>query len=479
MGATIELPVWLAAVAGILAAVALLDRLLVPGTRWLLRRRLNRVIDELNTRLKLRLAPFKLTRRQILIDRLTWDPQVLEAAEAQADAAGVPREAVMMEVRRFAREIVPAFNAYLYFRVGYWLAKRIARALYRVRLGYADEAALARIDPRATVVFVMNHRSNMDYVLVGYLAADQTALSYAVGEWAKVWPLQQLIRAMGAYFIRRNSGDPLYRRVLERYVHMATEAGVTQAIYPEGGLSRDGKLRTPKLGLLDYMVKAFDPFGARDLVFVPVALNYDRVLEDRSLLRSLDQAAPRRSAGFALKTTLGFAARNVRQMIGRRWYRFGYACANFGSPLSLRDWLDRRGTDLRRLPKDARFGEVEALAQELMRRVAAAMPVLPVSLIAALFVRHPGRRFSELELKAAAHGLMRRLEQDGAHVYIPRADQDYAIAVGLRMLTLRRLVEAADGLYAAREPELPVLRYYANAIDHLLPADDAGTRAAQ
>ena len=471
MGATIELPMWLAAVAGMLAAVALLDRLLVPGTRWLLRRRLNRVIDELNTRLKLRLPPFKLTRRQILIDRLTWDPQVLEAAEAQADAAGVPREAVMAEVRRFAREIVPAFNAYLYFRVGYWLAKRVARALYRVRLGYADEAALARIDPRATVVFVMNHRSNMDYLLVGYLAADQTALSYAVGEWAKVWPLQQLIRAMGAYFIRRNSGDPLYRRVLERYVHMATEAGVTQAVYPEGGLSRDGRLRAPKLGLLDYMVKSFDPYGPRDIVFVPVALNYDRVLEDRTLLRSLDRAAPRRGAGFALRTTLGFIVRNVRQMFGRRWYRFGYACANFGSPLSLRAWLAERAVDLRRLPKDARFAEVEPLAQELMRRVAAAMPVLPVSLIAALFVREPGRRYSELELKAAAHALMRRLELDRAHVYIPRADQDYAIAVGLRMLTLRRLVETADGLYAAHAPELPVLRYYANAIDHLLRAD--------
>ena len=80
---------------------------------------------------------------------------------------------------------------------------------------------------------------------------------------------------MGAYFVRRNSNDPLYRRVLERYVHMATEAGVAaQAIFPEGGLSRDGRLREPKLGLYDYMLKSFDPAGAHDIVFVPVALNY-------------------------------------------------------------------------------------------------------------------------------------------------------------------------------------------------------------
>ena len=102
-------------------------------------------------------------------------------------------------------------------------------------------------------------------------------------------PLQQLIRALGGYFVRRNSGRGLYRRVLESYVAMAVENGVAQAVYPEGGLSRDGRLRPPKLGLIDYMLKAFDPEGPRDLLFVPVGINYDRVLEDRSLLLSLDQ----------------------------------------------------------------------------------------------------------------------------------------------------------------------------------------------
>ena len=101
----------------------------------------------------------------------------------------------------------------------------------------------------------------MDYVLAAFLAAERTALSYAVGEWARIWPLQQLIRAMGAYFVRRNSGDPLYRIVLDRYVQMATTAGVTQAVFPEGGLTVDGLLRAPKFGLLDYMLKGFDANG--------------------------------------------------------------------------------------------------------------------------------------------------------------------------------------------------------------------------
>ena len=182
----------------------------------------------------------------------------------QATAAATSRETgealgpMWRRVDRYAREIVPSFNAYLYFRIGYAIARAVARMLYRVRIGYVDEAALARIDPKSTIVFVINHRSNMDYVLVAFLAAERAALSYAVGEWARIWPLQQLVRAMGAYFVRRNSGDALYRTVLARYVQMATEAGVTQAVFPEGGLSVDGRLRPPKFGLLDYMLKGFD-----------------------------------------------------------------------------------------------------------------------------------------------------------------------------------------------------------------------------
>src|SRR5947209_8517920 len=222
---TVTLPFWLVVLVLLLAAWSALDHILLPGARWFLRRRVNRVLEEINTRLKIRIPPFKLTRREVLIDRLLYDPAVQQAADVESNESGAPREVVQARVRRYSREIVPAFNAYIYFRFGYWLARNLARSLYRVRLGYSDEEGLASIATDATVVFLINHRSNMDYILVSYLAAEKAALSYAVGEWARIWPLQTLIRAMGAYFVRRNSKDPLYRKVLERYVAMATEIG--------------------------------------------------------------------------------------------------------------------------------------------------------------------------------------------------------------------------------------------------------------
>ena len=461
----VTLPFWLTAVLILLAAVALVDRLLRPSVRWLLRRRVERVLDEVHTRLQIRIQPFKLNRRQTLIESLTHDPEIVAEAERFATANDLPRRQVAERVERYAREIVPAFNAYVYFRFGYWLSRRLARALYRVRLGAVDDDSLAAVPADSTVVFVMNHRSNMDYILVSYLAAERTALSYAVGEWARIWPLESLVRSMGAYFVRRRSRNDLYRKVLRRYVETATRQGVTQAVFPEGGLSRDGLMKPPKLGLLDYMMSDFDPDGLRDIVVVPVGINYDRVLEDRTLLLDLEPGAPRRNA---VGGTLAFLWSNLALLARGRWYRFGYACVGFGRPVSMRAWLAQRRLDFRRLERGERFARLGELAEELMAEVGRAIPVLPVALVATVLLRRPERALSELEIKSAVLGLMERMEAAGGSVYVPRENREYALEVGLRMLRLRRLVEeAGDGLLCARTEELPLLRYYANSITHL------------
>jgi glycerol-3-phosphate O-acyltransferase len=460
----ITVPLWLAIAVALLAAWAAYEHLLMPALRWMVTHPANQVIDDISSRLRIGIRPFQRTRRQALVQRLATDPKVQQAAEHYARNNRVPLPAVLKKVERYAREIVPAFNAYLYFRIGYWLGRAIARTLYRVRLGYIDAEGIARIDPDATVVLVMNHRSNMDYVLAGFMAADQAALSYAVGEWARIWPLSALIRAMGAYFVRRNSGDELYRRVLERYIVMATEAGVPQAVFPEGGLSRDGRMREPRLGVLDYMMRGFRADGERDLVFVPLGVNYDRVLEDRTLLLSAE--VPRKRFR-TLRGTWRFVLQNLLLVLKGEWRRFGYACVNFGSPVSMREYCRRRNVDFQRLGGAERRQAMVELGAELMQAVGRVVPVVPVAVMATVFVRHPERALSELELKAEVAPLVAALEARGAHIYVPRGDFDYALTVGLRMLRLRKLVEDRDGLYQARSSELELLRYYSNSIAHL------------
>jgi glycerol-3-phosphate O-acyltransferase len=466
MDDSVHLPLWFAALAGALAAWALIEHFLVPALRWMATQPGNRVIDQLSQRLRIGIRPFQRTRRQALIHRLLTDPKVQQATERFAVEKKIPLATAMKRVETYATEIVPRFNAYLYFRVGYWIGRAISRLFYRVRIGYIDSAGIAAIDPDATVVLVMNHRSNMDYVLAGYLAADQAALSYAVGEWARLWPLSALIRAMGAYFVRRNSGDDLYRRVLERYIAMATEAGVPQAVFPEGGLSRDGRLGEPRLGVLDYMMRGFRIDGERDLVFVPLGLNYDRVLEDRTLLASLDGKKAGRLR--TVSGTFGFVLHNLLLMVRSEWRRFGYACVNFGSPLSMREYCRTRNLDFQKLTGEPRRQAMATLGTELMQAVGRVVPVVPVALMASVFRAHPEGAFSELELKAEVERLLERLQAAGARVYVPRGDLDYALTVGLRMLRLRHLVVEKDGVFSINPAEEALLGYYANSIAHLL-----------
>ncbi len=463
----VTLPFWIIVLLVLFGGFGLLDRIIRPGVRWFFRRKANRAIEELNNRLHLRIQPFKTTRRQTLIDQLLLDPHVVKAVEQHVGEAGVPRDVAMAKAERYAREIVPAFNAYAYAGIGARLSRWVSTFLYRVRLGDRDAEALSSIDPEATVVFVMNHRSNVDYLLVTYLASASATLSYAVGEWARIWLLQNLIRAMGAYFIRRESGNLLYRRVLARYVAMASRSGVTQAIFPEGGLSRDGLLREPKFGLLSYMISDFDPDEHRDVVFVPVGVNYDRVLEDRVLLSAGDQKIGQRTFRFGFLEVTGFVLKMMLLWVQGRFFRYGYACASFGAPVSLKDWSKKHRTGFAGQSEKRLFANVEKFGSDLMDRVGMAVPALPVALVATLFEEAGNSGLGILELRSKVYHLLQELEQAGAHVHLPRSDMDYAISTGLRMLTMRRVVAEEAGHYTVASDQMDLIGYYANSIRHL------------
>ena len=464
----ITISLWLFLLLVGIAILAVLDKILIPSTRWFIRRKINRVLNEISTRLDIEIRPFQLTKRQVLIDRLAYDAKVLQAVQDHAERHDMPLEVAQKKALTYAREIVPSFNAYLYFRIGYWMAKKVARILYRVRVGLLDNDQFSEVDPESTVVFVMNHRSNMDYILVAFLAAERTTLSYAVGEWARIWPLQTLIRAMGAFFVRRNSGtNPLYRRILERYVQMATTEGVCQAVFLEGGLTRDGLLHEPKLGLVDYMLRNYAPASARDIVFIPVGVNYDRTLEDRSLLRDLDPAAKKRSRWYIFRTTLRFVRRSLVLMVLNRWERYGYACVNFGHPLSMRSYCQEHGIDFSQLEREVRFPEIRRLCHILMGGVQQVIPVLPVSLVATVFLESGNRPIDLLEIEDRSAKLIRELQASGGPVFeISRSSLAHVIAGAVHLLKLRRLVSNENDTYRIVPQEQALMQYYANAIAH-------------
>ncbi|MEP2954289.1 MAG: 1-acyl-sn-glycerol-3-phosphate acyltransferase [Sulfitobacter sp.] len=457
MTQTVQLPLWLFILIVVFAAVTALSHFLLPSVRWFFRRRLERAVERLNKRLTRPIEPFKLARRHDMIQRLIYDPEVSQEIVNYARSNGVPENVAFQKAREYAREIVPRFSAFAYFSFGIRLARLLTNTVYRVETAVSNESTFTALPRDATVVFIMNHRSNMDYMLVTYLAARSSALSYAVGEWARVWPLSTLIRSMGAYFIRRRSRGALYRKVLARYVQMATTGGVTQAFYPEGGLSLTGALQPPKVGLLSYVVEGFDPEGERDIIFVPVAINYDRILEDRVLIAAGKRGD--RRFGARITVVVGFVLRKIWRRMRGRDTRFGTAAVTFGDPLSLR----RTGADV----------PVSDLSEMLMDRIAQAMPVLTVPLIARVMLQAKGS-LSEAELLAKVAAT---LEQMPLRNRVPKPDvlPDRVARATARLKKRGVISEDAQGLQIVAGQE-PVLAFYANSIAHF-PSEDAAPAA--
>jgi glycerol-3-phosphate O-acyltransferase len=447
---------WLLALAGLLLLVGL-RRIIRRGFRRLVWRHALRTRRELGFRLN----PVTVTRKQRLKLDLLGDPELRTRITDLAAQTDRDEASLLADVSLYLDEIIPNFNLITTYTFGKRLAGWLLRTCYRVRIGRSAEAALNRIPRDASVVYVMNHRSNADYLLVAFLLANRVSISYAVGEWARVWPLEGLFRSFGSFFVRRRFRDPLYHAVLERYVQRAVAQGTPQGIFIEGGLSRDGRLQAPKLGLLDYMLRA----GAKELVFIPVGINYDRVVEDSNLVREA-LGKPRRSPLALLRRTALWLLGLVWRGATRRFHRFGYAVANFGQPIFARAALE--GADLRTLDWEARRPLLEAFAETLVRAVGTEVPITPVAAVAWVYRELGEPAAGRAQLRDRMLEVLGHAQERGLPLYLPRGSYQRAFDVGLRVLLLRRILVLEEGHLVLRPHKGALLDYYANGVAHLL-----------
>lgn len=441
----------------------------VLGRRWL--RTLGR---RSILRFRARVDSFKLERRQAVRDELLADPVIGAAIAAHAAAHGGARDAAVDRVERYVDEIVPFFNVLSYYRIGYTLARRVIRLFYRVTVEYEDRAAVLGLPRHDVAVYVANHRSNMDYVVVTYVLAGVVSISYAVGEWARTWPLEHLFKSFGSYFIRRGFREPLYHAVLARYVQLITRHRVTQGIFPEGGLSRDGRIRPPKIGLFDYLLGTLgDPAFAGDIWIVPVGINYDRVLEDRTLTRELIPGARRPWRVVQLAQALGFLVSNGIRLIAGRASRYGRVGICFGTPISARRWFARHAPGALELPRAERLPEIQRFAQVVMGSVGAVVPATAVPVAATALLALGSSVVSDAQVVAGMAEVLERLRAVGvrgeAASESPEALWDRALAT----FRLRRFVVRQADHHVILPNARPLLEYYANSIAHLLGSERA------
>lgn len=478
---------WLAATLGALSVVLLflvLGVLVANDLRLNFRRWLRRVLtadqQRLLSRFRTRLDPYKFEKKRHVRRRLVEDERLHEDLLAYAEESGERIEPMLTRVVDYADEIIPFFNVVSYYRVGYTVAALAIRTLYKPWIERADLDRLAAFmrraeDEGATVVIVMNHRSNADFVLVGYMLARSIALSYAVGEWARVWPLEWLFKSFGSYFVRRGCKDPVYHLTLRRYLQIISEEGVTQGIFLEGGLSRDGLLRPAKCGLLDSLSTLPPrPDGRpRPIYFVPVGINYDRVLEDEMLTSGTEGAD---GMGKGLKYNLSALSRvgrylfsNLPRYVINRVRKFGYAGVAIGEPVTLAELFEQPLSDIAQLGREARKPAMQAAADRLLGKIGEVVPVTPVALVTAAILGRDlevdeEHHLTEDELRARVEHLVEALKASGAKVVAADRGLGHVLHVGLTILKNREHLRAVGGVVTTDKRIRHLLRYYANGI---------------
>lgn len=492
---------------GVAAGAVLVYEVIRSWVKRRLRKRFERGLVEFLQSPDLYQQSFKFTNKLVIKYQLLSDHEIDAKVREFATREKMDVVAVRHRVAEYIEEIVPNFNLLSYYKLGYGIARAFIHLLYDPVVDQDRRRVLDSFPKDASPVYVMNHRSNVDFVLLAYILAGRASVSYAMGEWARVWPLEHLFKSFGSYLVRRGYKEDLYHKVLERYVQLQAKHGVTQAIFPEGQISRDGRLLPPKYGLLQFLagVEADADFD-RSLTFVPVGVNYDWVIEDKNLVAEAEGRPPK--AGFWKRAQVivagpfvffGLLIVNGIRFATGRLKLHGYSSVSFGEPLVLHDWMQARGVDFAALSYDERKPHVRALGEEIMRRIGSAVPATPATLLCVGILQDGRSEFTTDDLVAIARTTRAAMEEKGVRVVVGREFQKFRRALheldrpvaGVReelddiaralvrqdeaeaivrfavdVLRRNKVLRKVGGRFVVRQDRVGFLRYYANSLAH-------------
>ncbi|MFC5064474.1 glycerol-3-phosphate 1-O-acyltransferase [Actinomycetospora atypica] len=311
---------------------------------------------------------------------------------------------------------------------------------------------LRELNRTAPLVFLPTHRSYADPLVLAEVLRDHDLPRNTVlgGNNMSFWPIGPLGKRAGVVFIRRTSGDdPVYRLALREYIAHLVAKRFNLEWYVEGGRSRTGKLRKPRLGLLNYLAGALDDGRAPDVQLVPTSIVYDRLYE-------LDAMAAEQGGSEKSAEGLGWLARYVRGQTRNN----GNARVRFGEPFSLREALAEVGEGPTRLEKVA-----FAICDGINR----ATPATPTALVTFALLGTGGRALTLDQIRASTLPLLDhldRLERPG-----PRdALTGDGIERTLERLVTGEVVERYDGgeepVWSIRDGRHRVAAFYRNGAIH-------------
>jgi glycerol-3-phosphate O-acyltransferase len=401
-----------------------------------------------------------------VLEGVVSSPRVQQAMREHANERNVPLSRARAEAEKMLREIAANMNStFLAIMAG--LASAIVRRLFaKVEINGLE--TIAEYAKRHPIVLVPSHRSYFDFVIVSTMFYDNYLIPphIAARENMAFGPFGFLFRRAGAFYLRKTFDDPLYKEVFRAYVSHLVSEGVTQEFFIEGGRSRTGKTLAPRLGMLSWEVEAFLDTARRDLFFVPIAITYERLVEESSMVDELEGGE---KTG---ESVLGLV--RARKYLQRR---FGSVFLNFGEPISLGEAL---GADRERFadesnPEDAaaKRAFIATLGNRLVERINWATVANATAVAACALLGEQRRGMLRSELIGRMQEVVDLLRlQDARLTPALAADEaaqfEESIAAMQSMDLIHVTQDARGEIVSFDESKRRALDFYRNSILHFL-----------
>ncbi|WEJ71012.1 glycerol-3-phosphate 1-O-acyltransferase PlsB [Pseudomonas sp. PSE14] len=411
-----------------------------------------------------------LSHRRTLVKGLLRAPLVRQAIQEECETQKISQEKAEATALRYANEIAAdvSYPVIRFLEVTLtWFWNKLYEGVKVNHIERVQDVAQGH-----EIVYVPCHRSHIDYLLLSYLLFRNglTPPHIAAGINLNMPIVGSILRRGGAFFMRRSfKGNQLYTAVFNEYLHTLFSRGFSTEYFVEGGRSRTGRMLHPRTGMLAITLRSFLRDSRRPIVFVPVYIGYERVLEGRTYLGELRGAAKKKESIF-----------DIFKVIGALKQRFGQVWVNFGEPIHLDRFLDQQQPDWRKQDLGPEFRPAwlsettHHLARDVARHLNDAAAINPVNLVALALLSTTRLALDETALARVIDlylGLLRKVPYSPSAT-LPEGDGQQQIEYVKSMNLLSEQKDALGRICYLDEQNAVLMTYYRNNVLHIfaLPA---------
>ncbi|WEA21610.1 glycerol-3-phosphate 1-O-acyltransferase PlsB [Pseudomonas juntendi] len=405
-----------------------------------------------------------------LVKGLVHAPLVRQAIAEEAQRENLPLAKAEAQALRYGNEIA---SDYTYTAIRFlevvlsWFWNKIYDG---IKVNHIEQ--VQGIAPGHEVIYVPCHRSHIDYLLLSYLLFRNglTPPHVAAGINLNMPVVGNLLRRGGAFFMRRTfKGNPLYTAVFNEYLHTLFTKGFPVEYFVEGGRSRTGRMLQPRTGMLAITLRSFLRSSRTPIVFVPVYIGYERVLEGRTYLGELRGASKKKESIF-----------DIFKVFGALRQRFGQVSVNFGEPIRLAGFLDDQQPGWREQEHGPQYrpdwlnATTHRLGETVARHLNEAAAINPVNLVAMALLSTSRLALDERALVRVLDLYLALLRQVpySPHITLPEGDGQALIEHVRGMNLVAEQKDALGRILYLDEGNAVLMTYYRNNVLHIfaLPA---------